>query len=190
MSVNTTILTSPVRVKRDTALNDSVDDNLLFPAIVMAQERNVHPVLGTRLYDKVRELVADGTINDAGNAIYKTLLDTYVVPMLVQYAFAEVIPILRLRFINNSIVVMGSEQSAAASYEEVKPIINSAREVANWYKERLIEYLCYNNNLYPEYNAGTNEDVLPTSRNYTQGLNLEYSLRKDELRMIRGILGL
>ena len=190
MSVNTTILTSPTRVKTDTALNDSVDDNLLFPAIVTAQERNVHPVLGTALYTKVKTIVADGTIADAGNAHYKTLLDTYVVPMLVQYSFAEVLPVLRLRFANNSVVAMGSEQSTAASYEDIKPIINSAKEIANWYKERLIEHLCYNNNTYPEYNAGTNEDVLPTSRNYTQGLNLEYSLRKDELRLIRGLLGL
>ena len=190
MSVQTTILTSPTRIKTDTDLNDSVDDNLLYPAIVTAQERHAHPVLGTKLYDKLKTLISDGTIADGGNADYKTLLDTYIVPMLVQYAFVEVIPVLRLRFLNNSVVAMGSEQSTTATADDIKPIMHSADSIGSWYKERLIEHLCDNTGTYPEYRSNTGDDVQPTVRNYTQGLNLEQTFDKDTMRYVRGLLGL
>lgn len=190
MSSSTTILTSPTRIKKDTVLNDSVDDNLLYPCILTAQEKHIHPTLGTDLYVKLKTLVSDGTITDAGNAIYKTLLDTYVVPCLVQFSFAEVIPSLRLRFVNNSVVAMGSEQSQTASIEDIRPIINSANDIASWYKERLIDYLCHNTGTYPEYTSNTGPDVSPDGRNYTQGLNVDYAYPRDAQRLLRGLLGL
>lgn len=190
MSSTTTILTSPNRVKADTALNDNVDDNIMYPCIVTAQEKEIHPVLGTKLYDKIKTLVADGTITDVANAHYKTLLDTYIVPCLVQFSFYEVVPNLRLRFVNNSVVAMGSEQSQTATAEDIRPILNSANDIASWYKERLIEYLCNNTGVYPEYTANTGSDVSPDGRNYTQGLNVDYSYPRDAERLLRGLLGL
>lgn len=190
MAVNTTILTSPARVKTDTPLNDSVDDNLLYPVIVTAQERNCHPILGTDLFEKLKTLIAAGEVGDPGNENYETLLNVYMVPMLVQYTFAELIPVLRLRFINNSVVAMGSEQSTTATYDDLKPIINSANDIANFYKERAIDYLCYNSSLFPEFNSNTGADMSPTSRNYTQGLNIGDVSSPNELQWLRSVLGL
>ena len=190
MAVNTTTLTSPARVKTDTPLNDSVDDNLLYPAIVTAQERNCHPILGTDLFNKLKTLIVAGEVGDPGNESYETLLNDYMVPMLVQYTFAELLPVLRLRFINNSVVAMGSEQSTTASYDELKPIMNSANDVGNFYKERAIDYLCYNSALFPEYNSNTGAELSPTQRNYTQGLNIGSVYGANDLRYIRSLLGL
>ena len=151
MAVNTTILTSPARVKTDTPLNDSVDDNLLYPAIVTAQERNCHPLLGTDLFNKLKTLISAGEVGDPGNESYETLLNVYLVPMLVQYTFAEVLPVLRLRFLNNSVVAMGSEQSTTASYDELKPIMNSANEIGNFYKAGFVSQLLDGNAAVAEY---------------------------------------
>jgi hypothetical protein len=189
MAVNTTILTSPARVKTDTPLNDSVDDNLLYPAIVTAQERNCHPLLGTDLFNKLKTLISAGEVGDPGNESYETLLNVYLVPMLVQYTFAEVLPVLRLRFLNNSVVAMGSEQSTTASYDELKPIMNSANEIGNFYKERAIDYLCYNAASFPEYTSNSGADLSPTNRNYTQGMNLGPSWNMNQLSYIRTLLG-
>lgn len=184
------LLTSPARVKRDTALNSNVDDNLLAPAILAAQERHAHAILGTNLYEKIQTLIQDGEIGDAGNEAYKTLLDLYLVPMLVQFSFQLLLPQLRVRFVNNAVTVMSSEQSQAASYEDLKPIMAAAGDLGAWHKERAIDWISYNRNDLPEYNVSNPAQFKPETRNYTQGLNINSSTWKQtELRYIRGLLG-
>ncbi len=190
MASTTIVLVSPSRVQRDTALGGSVDPNVLFPAILQAQEKWILPVMGTDLYEKLKALIAAGTVDDAGNEIYATLLNDYVIPCLVQFSFMEVIPVLRVRFVNNAVVAMNSEQGGSVSYDDIKPLISTARDIASWYKERLIDYLCANSSVYPEYTSNTYPDVSPSSANYTQGLNVERSYNKSEaealLRLITG----
>jgi hypothetical protein len=62
------------------------------------------------------------------------------------------VPFLRLRFVNNAVVVMNSEQSTAATYDDLKPLMDQALDMATFYRERLIDYLCDNSSLFPEYN--------------------------------------
>ena len=190
MASTTIVLVSPSRVQRDTALGGSVDPNVLYPAILQAQEKWILPVLGPDLYEKLKTLISAGTVDDGGNEIYATLLNTYIIPCLVQFSFMEAIPVLRVRFVNNAVVAMNSEQGGSVSYDDIKPLISTARDIASWYKERLIDYLCANSSVYPEYTSNTYPDVSPSSANYTQGLNVERSYSNSEaealLRLITG----
>jgi hypothetical protein len=63
------------------------------------------------------------------------------------------VPFLRLRFVNNAVVVMNSEQSTAATYDDLKPLMDQALDMATFYRERLIDYICNNSSLFPEYNS-------------------------------------
>ena len=40
--------------KKDTALGGSVDDNLIMPYILLAQDMYILPILGTDLYNKLK----------------------------------------------------------------------------------------------------------------------------------------
>ena len=166
------LFVSANRLKRDTAIGGSVDDDLIRPYVFMAQQRWILPVLGTQLYDKLCDEVDAGTV--AGD--YATLLDTYVIPSTVQYSFVQLVPFLRLRFVNNAVVVMNSEQSSAATYEDLKPLMDQALDMATFYRERLIDYLCENSALFPEYTSNTGSDLSPTTSNYTQGLNVDFNV--------------
>ena len=166
------LFVSANRLKRDTAIGGSVDDDLIRPYVYMAQQRWILPVLGTQLYDKLCEEVDAGTVS--GN--YATLLDTYVIPSTVQYSFVQLVPFLRLRFVNNAVVVMNSEQSTAATFDDLKPLMDQALDMATFYRERLIDYLCENSSLFPEYTSNTGADLSPTTSNYTQGMNLDYNV--------------
>ena len=189
MASTTIVLVSPSRVQRDTALGGSVDPNVLYPAILQAQEKWILPVLGTDLYEKLKTLISAGTVDDGGNTIYATLLNTYIIPCLVQFSFMEAIPVLRVRFVNNAVVAMNSEQGGSVSYDDIKPLISTAKDIASWYKERLIDYLCANSSVYPEYNSNSFPDVQPSSTNYTQGLNVERTYRDEDQALLRLILG-
>lgn len=70
---------------------------------------------------------------------------------------------------------MNSEQSQAATYEDLKPLMDQALDMATFYRERLIDYINENEASYPEYNTNTGSDLSPTTNNYTQGLNVDFS---------------
>ena len=60
-----TIYLSTSRLKRDTPIGSSVDDNLLKPQILLAQDRHILPVLGTK-DGKLKKLINNGTIDNQG----------------------------------------------------------------------------------------------------------------------------
>ena len=163
------LFVSANRLKRDTAIGGSVDDDLIRPYVYMAQQRWILPVLGTKLYNKIAADIDSGSVT----GVYATLLDDFIIPATVQYSFVQLVPFLRLRFVNNAVVVMNSEQSQAASYEDLKPLMDQALDMAQFYRERLIDYINENTSDYPEYNTNTGSDLCPTTDNYTQGLNVD-----------------
>tara|TARA_R100000781_G_scaffold114542_2_gene85619 strand:+ start:1026 stop:1604 length:579 start_codon:yes stop_codon:yes gene_type:complete len=171
MAIQHTLFISTNRLKKDSALGGSVSDDLLLPYILMAQDRYILPVLGTDLQNKLISDIQGSSL--AGN--YLTLLQTYIQPALVQFAFATVLPFLRLRMVNNSIVTMSSENGASASHNDLKPLISSAENMGEFYRERLIDYLSNNTSSFPEYSSNTGADLSPTTANYYAGLNLDVS---------------
>ena len=169
MAIQHTLFISTDRLKKDSALGGSVYYNLLLPYILMAQDRYILPVLGTDLNDKLISDIQGSSLS----GVYLTLLQTYIQPALVQFAFATVLPFLRLRMVNNSIVTMSSEQGSSVSHEELKPLINASMDQAEFYRERLIDYIRNNTSSFPEYSTNTGADLTPTSENYYAGLNLD-----------------
>jgi len=169
MAIQHTLFISTNRLKKDSALGGSVDNNLLLPYILMAQDRYILPILGTDLQDKLISDIQGGSLS--GN--YLTLLQKYIQPALVQFAFATVLPFLRLRMVNNSVVTMSSEQGSSVSHEDLKPLINASIDQGEFYRERLIDYIQNNTSLFPEYSTNTGADLTPTTQNYYAGLNLD-----------------
>jgi hypothetical protein len=174
-----TLYISSTRLKKDTALGGSVDDYLIMPYILLAQDMHILPILGTdldtKLKNDINQIVIDG-VEQSLTGDYKTLVETYIQPALVQFAFAQLIPYLRLRFVNNAVVVMGTtEQSSSATYEDLKPVMDTATNAAEFYRQRMIDYLTDKGSAaFPEY-ASNNDagELSPTTRNYYAGLNLD-----------------
>ena len=173
MAIQHTLFISATRLKKDTALGGSVDDNLIMPYILLAQDMNILPVLGTDLYEKLKSDVQGGTLTGA----YKTLVETYIQPALVQFAFSTLAPYLRLRFSNNSVVVMGAtEQSSSASYDDLRPVMETAENAAEFYRQRLIDYIRNNQSSFPEFSTNSGADLDPTTNNYFAGINLDVNV--------------
>ena len=164
---------SATRLKKDTALGGSVDDNLIMPYILLAQDMFILPVLGTDLDAKLKSEIQAGSL--AGD--YKTLVETYIQPALVQFAFTELAPFLRLRFVNNSVVVMGdTDTGSSATYEDIKPLMDRSKDAAEFYRQRLIDYLRNNSSSFSEYTSNSGSDLDPTVNNYFAGINLDVNV--------------
>ena len=88
MTYKDVMLIAPDDVKSATYINYNVDDANLAPAIRETQEVWLQSIIGTRLYNRVLELVfnsiqeTEDTIDDEANVMYKDLLDNYIIPFL------------------------------------------------------------------------------------------------------------
>ena len=173
MAIQHTLYISSTRIKKDTALGGSVDDNIIMPYILLAQDMFILPVLGTDLDAKLKSDIQGGSLAGA----YKTLVETYIQPALVQFSFTELAPFLRLRFVNNSVVVMGdTDTGSAATYEDLSPIMSRSKDAAEFYRQRLIDYLRNNSSSFSEYTSNSGSDLDPTVNNYFAGINLDVNV--------------
>ena len=77
---------------RNSILDGNIDTDKMLPFIKLAQEIHIQNYLGTSLYDKLSSLITSGDIDLGTNAKYKTLLNDYVVPMLIWYSQVDFIP--------------------------------------------------------------------------------------------------
>ena len=53
------------------------------------------------------------------------------------------------------------ENSDSVTQEEVAMLVNKVSETAEFYTRRFIDYMTYNQTLYPEYTSNSNEDMFP-----------------------------
>jgi len=161
------------KLKSSTAINLNVDVNILLPYVRQAQKLYVETKIGTKLSNKLKTLIKAGTLGSAGNEAYKTLVDEYIGDMLPNWAFYHCIPFLRFKIENGNIYSKTSETGNSLSTEESQHLREEVRNTAEYYTERMIDYICNNNSSFPEYNQNTGADVNPDSNAYYNGMNLE-----------------
>mgnify|MGYP003626103971 CR=1 FL=1 len=164
---------SEAKLKDSTAINLSVSTEILLPYLRQSQKLYVETHLGTPLNQKLKDLIVAGTVNLPANAAYKTLLDDYIGDMLPNWALYHCIPFLRFKVENGNIYSKTSETGNSLSTEESQHLREEVRNTAEYYTERLIDYICNNSTLFPEYNTNTGSDVNSSTENYYNGMNLE-----------------
>lgn len=147
-----------------TATNGNVDVDKFVQFIKIAQDIHIQNYLGTKLLEKIEADIIAGTL--AGN--YLSLVTTYVKPMLIHWAMVEYLPFAAYTIANKGVYKHGSENATNAEKNEIDFLIEKERSIAQHYTERLINYMCFNNNLFPEYNTNSNDDMYPDRmNNYT-----------------------
>ena len=176
-------------LKSLTATNLNVSVNIIRPYILQAQKLYIETKLGTDLTQKLKDLIVAGTVGAVGNEAYKTLLDDYISFVLVNFSFYHCIPFLRFKIENGNIYSKTSETGNALSTDEAQHLREEVRNTAEYYTERLIDYICNNNTLFPEYNTNTGADVDPDQNAYYNGMNLERPREQGTRFTIRNVLG-
>ena len=80
----------------------------------------------------------------------------------------EYLPFAAYTIANKGVYKHSSENSENVQKTEVDFLIEKERNIAQSYTQRFIDYMSFNNNLFPEYRSNKNSDVFPDSmNNYT-----------------------
>ena len=180
---------SEERLKDSTTIGLNVDPELLLPYIKQAQKLYCETKLGTDLNEKLKALIVAGTVNSVpANAAYATLLNDYIADLLPSFALYMALPFLRFKIENGSIYSKTSETGNALSTEEAQHLRNEVLNTAEYYMERMIDYIRNNTSSFPEYSTNTGADVRPDINSYYSNMNLERPNQQGNKLTLRNFL--
>jgi len=145
---------------RNSIIDGNVDSDKYIQFIKLAQEIHIQNYMGTKMYDALTTAMPN--IDQPANARWKSLLDDYIVPMLIWFAQVDYIPFASYQIRNGGMFKHRSENSDTVSKEEVDYLVEKARTNAEWYSRRFIDYMSFNQTTYPEYTSNINDDIYPS----------------------------
>tara|TARA_R110000868_G_C10711625_1_gene750000 strand:+ start:220 stop:720 length:501 start_codon:yes stop_codon:yes gene_type:complete len=147
-----------------TALNGNVDTDNFIQWVKVAQDIHIQNYLGTDLIEKIKtDILASNLSGD-----YQTLVETYIKPMLIHWAMVEYLPFAAYTIANKGVYKHNSENSTNVEKNEIDYLVEKERSIAQHYTERFIDYMSFNQILFPEYNSNSNGNMYPdTQNNYT-----------------------
>lgn len=144
-------------IVRNTIIDGNVDIDKYIQFIKIAQEIHVRNYLGTDLYNRI----SDDILNSTLTGDYLTLVNTYIQPMLIHYAMMDYLPFAAYQIKNGGVFKHTSENAQNVDKNEVDYLVAKEREFAQYYTTRFVDYICFNDNLFPEYNSNSNDDINP-----------------------------
>ena len=151
-------------LKRKSIFDGNLDTDKLIQFVEVAQDTNIQLQLGTKLYDKLQaDIIAN---NLTGN--YLTLVNDYIKPMLIWYSQTAYLPFAAYQVSNGGVFKHSSDNSVSVETEEINMLVNKAKDTAEFYTERFIQYMNFNSNLFPEFISNQDEGIYPERDiNYT-----------------------
>lgn len=165
------LLISEKTLKENSIINNNVDGMYLLPAIEFAQDSGLQLLIGTKLYNKLMDLVATGDIQTELD--YKLLLDEYITPYLLNKVTADIQLPLAYKLRNQGLVQQTGENTYVPSLKDTQYIIQHYENQANFYGGRLSDYLKANRSKYPEYcSIDSCSDIRSDSGAYKTGIYL------------------
>jgi hypothetical protein len=176
MSSTTALFVSEQRLKQWTNLDDNVRVDEITPFIIQAQDIYIQDQLGTKFFNAI----ADGIITNTLTADENTFLQNYIGPTLMQYALYLMMPGLKYHLTDKGVLSGSSENATQTTLDELKYLRQTTLNTAEFYAERLREYLLDNPGLFPDYDTPGTDGMYPNKQKpYFSGLVIPRNRKAD-----------
>lgn len=148
-------------LKSTTPIFDNVDPKMLISAIQVSQDKHMNQILGSGVYSELKDQIANNTLTTLNTKI----LEEYCQPVVAWFAVVEAIPNISMHIMNKSVEIKKSENSDAATKEDLIFLMQNYEATAMFYAKQLITYIRRNNVDYPLYfnpggSYGSNIDTI------------------------------
>ena len=137
-------------IKDNTPILDYVNSDELKTFIRPAQDQYIGRVLGTNLYDRLK----NGIINSNLNSSEETLLREWIQPALMYWVMYEYILYSNYKLTNKALSKQDSDNSVPSALNEVNYLKSNIRDWAEYYTKQLTDYLKDNTDVFIEYLTG------------------------------------
>lgn len=183
------LLIDDVYLSENTPLGKNVDTSQIYPFIETAQDIYIQDILGTNFYNDLMYRMVWAT---ASITTYEeSLLDT-LSKVTAYYSVYLALPHLSIKMRNIGVAKSTADNTEPASLEDVKYLREEIKNMAEYYAQRAIVYLCNFSNQFPLYNKPGN-DVQPNhSTQYDSDFYIDeryMGLTRDELKFLKKYIG-
>jgi len=146
-----------------------LDWEFIWPHILATQDKWIQTTLGQKLYEKIMTDIEGGTL--AGD--YKDLLEDYIARVCVWFTCYTGLPFWGVKVVNSGIIQRIVDDGQPTSFTDIDKLAELCRNQGEFYKQRLIDYLCAHSADFVEYTSADSGEISPSRINYSGGLNLE-----------------
>ena len=152
-------------------LDQNIDDDALNSFILIAQNVRIQSVLGYNLYTRFIDDIQN--FGSPQGAQYLFLMNNYIQAATALYAIYEAAPSLGFKITNKAVSQKSSEYGAPSSRGDIEYIRNQILNNAEFYSQRIREYITNNVTDFPEYFRVSGVNRIRAKRNnYFAGLFL------------------
>ena len=156
------LLISEDTLRSNSELSDNIWGKNVLPAIRTSQDIALQGFIGSCLYEKLLDLVADGSIQDQENVAYKDLLDDFVQPFLIEQVLADITPIVESKLANLGVYKSRTDYADNVPASEVERFQYRHIVNADFYAKRMQNFLKAHRDAYPELDCcGCGADIKP-----------------------------
>lgn len=153
----------------NTSVINNIDESLLTNHIQAAQDIELRNLLGQKLVEKLETDYSGGSIS----SYYATLRSDYVVKVLSNYAAAYALPFLGFKIAKGGVYsIDDGERTTPATASDVRYLASQFRDTAQYYGDRMLDYIIANSSQFPEYYTNVNGDVYPKNRPFSTNILL------------------
>jgi hypothetical protein len=165
--MDTVLLVSEQRMKQWTQLDNNIRIDVLTPSILQAQDIYIQDTLGTKFFNRLKS----GVFNNDLTTDESLFLKDYIGPCLMQYALYLLLPNLKYKFVEKGILNGTSEETQPTTLDEMKYLRDAAQDTAQFYNERMLEFLRDNDMMFVDYNQPGTDGMEPNKQSpYFSGL--------------------
>lgn len=163
------IFVSEEKIKAYTQMHENVQVQDVVPSVLMAQDIYLQPMLGTKFYNSLKTKILAGTLNPDETV----LVSEYVAPYMMNWGFAMALPWLKYKVVDKGILSGTSETASQTTKEELEFLISKVESTAQFYGQRLREFLFDNPGMFPDYENPGVDGMLPNRNSpYFSGLTV------------------
>lgn len=169
-----TLFISEKYIKENSVIDENTDYKKILPTVWQCQMQYIQNLLGTKLYEYLIVEINDLLDNAVPlEAVDKTLIDDYISDAHLYWCEYELqIPLL-YETRNKNVSKNRSDNADPIGLKESYRIENRFKDKAEFFSERLSDYLCANSDLYPSYcTEDASDEVRPTEGKPTTNLYL------------------
>jgi len=143
-------------IKDNTQMNNLVQWELVKAKANTVQDAYIQDILGSNFYEHIQDKVIAGTTNADENRLLNLIR-----PALAYRVLAQSLPFIHYQIKNKGVMTQRGDYSDPAGLEEIRYLKTDLEKEADFYSQRITNFLCENASLFPEYRTNNSTDIHP-----------------------------
>lgn len=166
--MNNILLISEKTIKENSLVSNNVDGKYIQNAIRTAQDISLQPIIGSKLFKRLCEGVANDDLTELENDLIKD----YIQPILLNAVMSDLVLQLTYKFRNMGTVQTTDTNIILPSLKDLQYIREDYNLKASFYMNRLSQYLKANCSKFAQYPGCGCKELKANSTAYKTNLTL------------------